>query len=465
MAASCSTRPACSPTPTPAPSSPDELAALRHRRPQPGDDDRVAARRPRLPPRRARQGCPRAASPPSRPPASSASRSPPGSSSASARTGADRVDALEAIAASHRRHGHVQEVIVQNFLPKAGTAMHRRPPCPPDDFLEAIALARLILPPEIHLQAPPNLSDDFGVLLDAGIDDWGGVSPVTADHVNPERPWPALDRLRAVTEAHGFALAPRLTIYPEFALDPDRWLDPGLAFPVLDRSDAEGLGRDDPGAVFPEQIAARRRRRHRRRGRADRRARNTRGTPAPRRAAACSCPPSGRGRAGTAASARCSRACCSARRSARTRSSRCSPPAGPRWRPSPRWPTSCAGRGRRRRHLRPQPQHQLHERLHVQVPVLRLLEGAAVAQPARHARTCSPSRTSPSGCARRGERRHRGVPAGRHPPRLRRRLLHRRRPGRAATPRPRSTSTASPPSRSPRAPSASASRWPTTSAA
>ena len=157
----------------------------------------------------------------------------------------DRVEALEAIAASHRRWGHVQEVIVQNFLPKPGTAMHAHPPCPPDEYLEAIALARLILPPAVHLQAPPNLSDDFGPLLDAGIDDWGGVSPVTADHVNPERPWPALDRLREVTEARGHALAPRLTIYPEHALDPERWLDEGLRFPVLDRSDAEGLARDD----------------------------------------------------------------------------------------------------------------------------------------------------------------------------------------------------------------------------
>ena len=165
----------------------------------------------------------------------------------------DRVDALVAIAESHRRHGHVQEVIVQNFLPKPGTAMHGAPPCPHDEYLEALALARLILPPEIHLQAPPNLSDDFGVLLDAGVDDWGGVSPVTADHVNPERPWPALDRLREVTEAKGFVLAPRLTIHPEWALDPERWLDPALRFPVLDRSDAESLGRDDPGATFPER--------------------------------------------------------------------------------------------------------------------------------------------------------------------------------------------------------------------
>ncbi len=157
----------------------------------------------------------------------------------------DRVEALEAIAASHRRWGHVQEVIVQNFLPKPGTALHAAAACGREEFLEAIALARLLLPEEIHLQAPPNLSDDFGELLDAGIDDWGGVSPVTADHVNPERPWPALDRLREVTEAKGFALAPRLTVYPEYVLNPDRWLDEELRFPVLDRSDAEGLGRPD----------------------------------------------------------------------------------------------------------------------------------------------------------------------------------------------------------------------------
>lgn len=166
---------------------------------------------------------------------------------------ADRIEALEAIAASHRRHGHIQEVIVQNFLPKLGTAMHAAPPCPPGEFLQAIALARLILPTDVHLQAPPNLSDDFGELLAAGIDDWGGVSPVTADHVNPERPWPVLERLAEVTEAAGFVLAPRLTIYPEFALLPDRWLDDANRFAVLDRSDAEGLGRDDPGSLLPER--------------------------------------------------------------------------------------------------------------------------------------------------------------------------------------------------------------------
>ena len=168
----------------------------------------------------------------------------------------DRIDALEAIAASHLKHGHIQEVIVQNFLPKPLTIMQREKPCPQDEYLWSIAAARIILPPEIHLQAPPNLSDDFGVLLDAGIDDWGGVSPVTADHVNPERPWPSLEKLRAATEKRDKALAPRLTIYPEFATTPTKWLDDSLHFKVLDRSDAEGLGRDDPGQVWPEKVTA-----------------------------------------------------------------------------------------------------------------------------------------------------------------------------------------------------------------
>jgi FO synthase len=166
----------------------------------------------------------------------------------------DRIRALEAIAAAHARHGHVQEVIVQNFLPKPGTAMRHSPPCPRDTFLDAIALARAILPAGVHVQAPPNLSDDFGALLDAGIDDWGGVSPLTADFVNPERPWPSLARLRAVTEARGHVLAPRLAVYPEFAGAPERWLHPALRFPVLDRSDAEGLARDDPGALLPQTM-------------------------------------------------------------------------------------------------------------------------------------------------------------------------------------------------------------------
>ena len=156
----------------------------------------------------------------------------------------ERIDALLAVRDSHARHGHVQEVIVQNFLPKPGTAMRRHPPCDRDEFVWTVAAARLVLGPDMHVQAPPNLSDDLDVLLAAGIDDWGGVSPVTIDHVNPERPWPELDRLRAATEASGKALAPRLTVHPEYVADPGRWLHADVRFPVLLHSDGEGLARE-----------------------------------------------------------------------------------------------------------------------------------------------------------------------------------------------------------------------------
>ncbi len=255
---------------------------------------------------------------------------------------ADRIAALEAIADSHRRHGHVQEVIVQNFLPKPGTAMHAEPPCPPEDYLEAIALARLILPPDVHLQAPPNLSDDFGVLLDAGIDDWGGVSPVTADHVNPERPWPDLDRLRQVTEARGFVLAPRLTAHPEFVLDPDRWFDPAAALrgdgplrrrgPRARRS-RRGVRAAPHGPPRPSRSTTAWRSCRSDLGRPP-------GTRAPTRPRPSSClPPPGP----PARWPRCSTASCSASRWASTRSSPSSRPGDPRWRRWPRWPTSCAG--------------------------------------------------------------------------------------------------------------------------
>jgi FO synthase len=168
-------------------------------------------------------------------------------------TRAERIDALLAIAASHERHGHVQEVIVQNFLPKAGTGMHRSPACDPDEMLWSVAAARILLGPAMHLQAPPNLADDLGALIDAGIDDWGGVSPVTPDHVNPERPWPALDQLRAATEAAGKTLAPRLTVYPEYVDDPESWLHVDVRAAVLAASDGEGLARD--GSEVGEWIA------------------------------------------------------------------------------------------------------------------------------------------------------------------------------------------------------------------
>ncbi|MGZ6994076.1 MAG: 5-amino-6-(D-ribitylamino)uracil--L-tyrosine 4-hydroxyphenyl transferase CofH [Acidimicrobiia bacterium] len=180
----------------------------------------------------------------------------------------ERLDALVAIRASHERHGHVQEVIVQNFLPKPGTKMHDAPPCPPEELLRTIALARLVLGGAMHVQAPPNLTDASGLgdLIAAGIDDWGGVSPLTADHVNPERPWPALELLRGATEAAGKTLAPRLTVYPEYVRDPEEWLDPAVRFAVLCANDLEGLARDDdwasggdvaPRALLPPPTPAR----------------------------------------------------------------------------------------------------------------------------------------------------------------------------------------------------------------
>ena len=165
-------------------------------------------------------------------------------------TRAERIDALLELRALGERHGHVQEVIVQNFRAKPGTRMAGHPEPDLDELLWTIAAARIVLGPDWNLQCPPNLSDaHFGRLLDAGINDWGGVSPVTPDHVNPERPWPAIEALRAATEARGLALAPRLALYPEFVGDLERWVDPALAPAVLERSDGSGLARDDGWAA------------------------------------------------------------------------------------------------------------------------------------------------------------------------------------------------------------------------
>jgi FO synthase len=158
----------------------------------------------------------------------------------------DRVDTLLAIRESHERWGHIQEVIVQNFRAKRGTPMHGHPEPGHAEMVATLALARLILGPGMSVQAPPNLADGDEVLLRylaAGINDWGGVSPVTIDHVNPERPWPALDRLRGVTEATGFLLEPRLTVYPRYAFDRD-WVDAKVRPAVLALADGEALGRE-----------------------------------------------------------------------------------------------------------------------------------------------------------------------------------------------------------------------------
>jgi FO synthase len=159
-------------------------------------------------------------------------------------TRAERLDALHAIRALADRYGHVQEVIVQNFRAKPGTRMASTPEPPLGELLWTIAVARLVLGAAAHIQAPPNLSyDDFPRLLDAGIDDWGGVSPVTIDHVNPEAPWPELERLRVATESRGLELAPRLPVYPEWSSE--GWLDVRVAPAVLRASDSLGLARED----------------------------------------------------------------------------------------------------------------------------------------------------------------------------------------------------------------------------
>ncbi|GAA4771821.1 hypothetical protein GCM10023200_00160 [Actinomycetospora chlora] len=166
---------------------------------------------------------------------------------------AERAQSLLVLAASARRGGHLQEVIVQNFRAKPDTAMRGEPDAEFDAFVAAVAVARLIMPLGVSVQAPPNLAGelddsasaaaDQALLLRAGIDDWGGVSPVTPDHVNPERPWPGLDALRAVTGAAGFTLTPRLTVYPRYVRDPNRWLHPDLVDPVTALADEQGLAR------------------------------------------------------------------------------------------------------------------------------------------------------------------------------------------------------------------------------
>ena len=159
-------------------------------------------------------------------------------------TRAERLDALCAIRELAERHGHVQEVIVQNFRAKPGTRMAAAPEPPLEELLWTIAAARIVLGARAHIQAPPNLSyDDFPRLLDAGIDDWGGISPVTIDHVNPEAPWPEVDRLRTATESRGLDLVPRLPVYPEWIAG--RWIDPAVMPAVLRASDSLGLARED----------------------------------------------------------------------------------------------------------------------------------------------------------------------------------------------------------------------------
>ena len=157
----------------------------------------------------------------------------------------ERIDSLLALQVLHARYGHLQEIIIQNFRAKPGTkrAQAAEPDLP--DLQWTIAAARLIFGPSMNIQAPPNLSfDDYQRLLDAGINDWGGISPVTPDHVNPEAPWPELADLRGRTQAAGRTLVARLPVYPEFVRNRSKWLDAELRTKVLRCSDAEGYARD-----------------------------------------------------------------------------------------------------------------------------------------------------------------------------------------------------------------------------
>jgi FO synthase len=169
-------------------------------------------------------------------------------------TAEERIEALFALRDLDRQHGHLQEVIVQNFCPKPGTKMAHAPTLSEAEFLRVLAAARIVLDDAVAVQAPPNLNDErLATLLDAGIDDWGGVSPVTRDHVNPEAPWPEVARLEAVCARAGRPLVERLTVYPRFIAQ----VEPALRPAVLKLADAEGLGRDSawsPGLATPVPV-------------------------------------------------------------------------------------------------------------------------------------------------------------------------------------------------------------------
>jgi FO synthase len=158
----------------------------------------------------------------------------------------ERLEALVAIRDLHAEFGHVQEVIVQNFRAKAGTKWALRAEPGLDDMLWTVAAARLLLGPEMNLQAPPNLMPhEYPRLVAAGINDWGGISPVTPDHVNPEAPWPQIRALRERTAAAGKTLVERTAIYPDHTLDMERWVDPRLRQTLRRHIDAQGLARTD----------------------------------------------------------------------------------------------------------------------------------------------------------------------------------------------------------------------------
>ncbi len=369
----------------------------------------------------------------------------------------ERVESMLAIRRVAREYGHVQEVIVQNFRAKPDTAMRHDDDLPLDDYLAAIAVTRLLLGPRMRVQAPPNLTDiaEVALLLRAGVDDWGGVSPLTPDHVNPERPWPHLDELARLTAAAGFTLRERLTAHPEYVLRPDPWLDPRVRRHVAALADAGGLGVEgrapvglpwqdlDPGYdSFASAHSG---------GRTDlHESVDTVGRTGDRRcdfdevygdwaaigehagdiaAAAAVLAPAALERLDSDVREALSVA---ARRSSRPR------PPGQREPGTGTHVVRRAGarrahghrrrrasrRRRRRRHLRREPQHQLHERLLHRVPLLRLRTAPHRCR-RLHAVALRGGRPRRRGV---GRRRDRGLHAGRHPPRPPRHGLLRPRP-------------------------------------
>ena len=153
----------------------------------------------------------------------------------------ERIDALLAIRELQRAHGHIQEVIIQNFRAKPATPMEESDDATSEDMLWTVAVSRILLGPDMNLQVPPNLSaENYETFLSAGINDWGGVSPLTIDFVNPEAPWPALAELKRRTEEQGFDLRPRLPVYPEYFLGGEAWLSPALRDKARTLTDSDG---------------------------------------------------------------------------------------------------------------------------------------------------------------------------------------------------------------------------------
>ncbi|MGH9784507.1 MAG: 7,8-didemethyl-8-hydroxy-5-deazariboflavin synthase CofG, partial [Terriglobia bacterium] len=170
-------------------------------------------------------------------------------------TAEDIMDSLLAIRELHRRYGHIQEVIVQNFLPKPAIPMHDWPAPAPQAFARTVAMARLVLGGEMNLQAPPNLSPGhLGLLLECGINDWGGISPLTLDYINPEAPWPNVEHLAELTRSKGLELRERFAVYPEYVQRAE-FFSPRVGRLLRERADAEGFPLAERRVAEPERAA------------------------------------------------------------------------------------------------------------------------------------------------------------------------------------------------------------------